>query len=343
MKKKIKFGVVGLGHIGIKHVDAILSFKESELVAIVDILSFKELEFKRTRDLKYLEKFKFFDNVDQICNNQEIDVVSICSPNGLHFEMAMKVILSKKHVLIEKPMTLNSNHARILIETANKMNKIVFCVMQNRFSPTISWLKNLINKNKMGKVFSIHVNCFWNRNMNYYKNSDWHGKLELDGGPLYTQFSHFIDILFWLFGDFSNIKADFFNFRKNKYLEFEDSGCLSFNFADGIKGTLNYSTCIWEKNFESSIIVLAEKGTVKIGGQYMDKLEYCNIKNYTPPNFSVSSSCNDYGSYKGSAANHRMVIENLINVILKGDSVATSGEEGGKIVQIIEKIYSLRT
>ena len=117
---------------------------------------------------------------------------------------------------------------------------------------------------------------------------------------------------------------------------------MSFNFTGGIKGTLNYSTCIWEKNFESSIIVLAEKGTVKIGGQYMDKLEYCNIRNYTPPNFSVSSSCNDYGSYKGSAANHRMVIENLINVILKGDSVATSGEEGGKIVQIIEKIYSLR-
>ena len=95
MNKKIKFGVVGLGHIGIKHVDAILSFKESKLVAIVDKLSLKELEFKRTRDLKFLEKFQFFDNLEQLCNNQEIDVVSICSPNGLHFEMAMKVILSK--------------------------------------------------------------------------------------------------------------------------------------------------------------------------------------------------------------------------------------------------------
>ena len=343
MKKKIKFGVVGLGHIGIKHVDAILSFKESEIVAIVDKLSLKDLKVKTAKNLEYLEKFQFFEDIDQICNHQEIDVVSICSPNGLHFEMAMKIILSKKHVLIEKPMTLNSNHARILIETANKMNKIVFCVMQNRFSPTIAWLKNLINKKKMGKVFSIHVNCFWNRNMNYYINSDWHGKLELDGGPLYTQFSHFIDILFWLFGDFSNIKAEFFNFRKNKYIEFEDSGCLNFNFAGGIKGTLNYSTCTWEKNFESSIIVLAEKGTVKIGGQYMDKLEYCNIENYNPPNLNINSSCNDYGSYKGSAANHRMVIENLINVILKGDNVATSGEEGSKIVQIIEKIYSLRT
>ena len=343
MKKKIKFGVIGLGHIGIKHVDAILSFKESELVAIVDKLSFKDLQVKRGKELKYLEKFQFFDNIDQICNHKEIDVVSICSPNGLHYEMAMKVILSQKHVLIEKPMTLDSNHARILIETAKKMNKIVFCVMQNRFSPTIAWLKNLINKKKMGKVFSIHVNCFWNRNMSYYTNSDWHGKLELDGGPLYTQFSHFIDILFWLFGDFSDIKADFFNFRKNKYIDFEDSGSLNFNFAGGTKGTLNYSTCIWEKNFESSIIVLAEKGTVKIGGQYMDKLEYCNIENYNPPNFKPNSSCNDYGTYKGSAANHRMVIENLINVILKGDNVATSGEEGGKIVQIIEKIYSLRT
>ena len=109
MKKKIKFMGCRIRSInGIKHVDAILSFKESEIVAIVDKLSLEDLQVKRAKDLKYLEKFQFFDNIDQICNNQEIDVVSICSPNGLHFEMAMKVILSKKHVLIEKPMTLNS-------------------------------------------------------------------------------------------------------------------------------------------------------------------------------------------------------------------------------------------
>ena len=119
--------------------------------------------------------------------------------------MAKKSITNGKHVLIEKPMTLSSKHANFLVGHAKKNKKFVFCVMQNRFSPTIMWLKKIIDEKKLGEIFSVHVNCFWNRNKNYYESSDWHGKLDLDGGPLFTQFSHFIDILYWLFGDFLNM------------------------------------------------------------------------------------------------------------------------------------------
>jgi len=214
-------------------------------------------------------------------------------------------------------MTLSSKQANHLVDYAKKNKRFVFCVMQNRFSPTIMWLKKIIEQKKLGRIFSIHVNCFWNRNEKYYKLSDWHGKLELDGGPLYTQFSHFIDILYWLFGEIKNIvKAEFINFRKSELIDFEDSGFLNFDFSSGAKGTLNYSTSIWEKNFESSIIVNAEKGTLKIGGQYMDKLDYCHIENYEKPIINNSDlKCNDYGTYKGSAANHDRVIENIVNVI----------------------------
>jgi len=342
MKRKIKFGVIGLGHIGIKHIDAIINNRSSELIAIADKYSFKEIERKRKEDLSHLEKYHFYNDLHDMFQNPDIDILNICSPNGLHYEMALNSILNGKHVLIEKPMTLNFKHANHLVDQAKKNNKLVFCVMQNRFSPTIIWLKKIIDQKKLGEIFSVHVNCFWNRNKNYYKTSDWHGKLDLDGGPLFTQFSHFIDILYWLFGGFSNINAEFIKFRESDYIEFEDSGILSFNFASGPKGTLNYSTSIWEKNFESSIIVTAEKGTLKIGGQYMDKLEYCNIENYEKPIFDVGVSCNDYGAYQGSAANHSKVIENIINVILYGEKIATSGSEGAKIVEIIEKIYSFR-
>ena len=342
MKRKIKFGIIGLGHIGRKHVDAILNNKYCELIAIADKYSLEEIEKKSNKDLSYLKKYIYYTIVDDIFQNQDIEVLNICTPNGLHYEMGLSSILNGKHVLIEKPMTLTSKHATLLVEHAKTHKKHLFCVMQNRFSPTILWLKNMINEKRLGEVFSVHVNCFWNRNNNYYESSDWHGKLDLDGGPLFTQFSHFIDILYWLFGEFLNINVEFMKFRKSDYIEFEDSGILNFNFSSGTKGTLNYSTTIWEKNFESSIIVVAEKGTIKIGGQYMDKLEYCNIEDYQNPVFDLEVRCNDYGNYTGSAANHSKVIENVINVILNGDEIATNGLEGSKIVAIIEKIYSFR-
>ncbi len=342
MKRKIKFGVIGLGHIGVKHVEAIIKNQHSELIAIADKRSFDSLENKRNQDLSFLKKYPFYNNVNDILQNPDIDVLNICTPNGLHYEMAKQSITNGKHVLIEKPMALKSKHAHFLVEHAEKNQKFVFCVMQNRFSPTITWLKKIIDEERLGSIFSVHVNCFWNRNKNYYESSDWHGRLDLDGGPLFTQFSHFIDILYWLFGDFLNINAEFNKFRKSEYIEFEDSGILSFDFSSGPKGTLNYSTSIWEKNFESSIIVTAEKGTVKIGGQYMDQLQYCHIENYEKPTFETDLSCNDYGTHKGSAANHGKVIENIINVILHDAKIATSGSEGKKIVEIIEKIYSFR-
>jgi len=342
MKEKVKFGVIGLGHIGKKHVNCILNNKNCELIAIADKLSLEKIERKSNTDLSYLSKYAYYTNIKDFFQNKDIQVVNICVPNGLHYNIALDALLNKKHVLVEKPMTLTSKDANILVKTSQKEKKHLFCVMQNRFSPTIIWLKEIIKMKKLGRLYSIHVNCFWNRNKNYYKLSDWHGQLKLDGGPLFTQFSHFIDILYWIFGDFYNIEADFFKFRNKEYIEFEDTGILKFDVLSGAKVTLNYSTSIWEKNFESSIIVLGEDGTIKIGGQYMDKLEYCNIKNYKKPDFSVDLGCNDYGSYKGSAANHSKVIDNIVRVILNNERIATNGSEGAKIVEIIEKIYNFR-
>ena len=344
MNSNIKFGVIGLGHIGYRHVQSIIENPKTDLIAISDKIPLEEILINKNKNIRNLDTIKFHNNFRDLLKISEIDVVNICTPNWLHYEMAFEAISNGKHVLIEKPMTLSSKKANHLVDYAKKNKRFVFCVMQNRFSPTIMWLKKIIEQKKLGRIFSIHVNCFWNRNEKYYTLSDWHGKLELDGGPLYTQFSHFIDILYWLFGEIKNIvKAEFINFRKSKLIDFEDSGFLNFDFSGGAKGTLNYSTSIWQKNFESSIIVNAEKGTIKIGGQYMDKLDYCHIENYEKPIINNSDlKCNDYGTYKGSAANHDRVIENIVNVILNNHEIATSGSEGAKIVEIIEKIYSFR-
>ncbi len=342
MDKKIKFGVVGLGHIGSRHVQCILDHPNAELVTVCDILPTKNL---------------LIDNKDVVfCSNikdlllQDVDIVNICTPNYLHASMAIAVLNSKKHVVIEKPLSLSVKDAQAVMEASTNNNKSVFGVMQNRFSPTVIWLRKIIQESVLGEINLLLVNCFWNRNAAYYLNSKWHGSLVKDGGPLFTQFSHFIDIINWIFGDFSNIAANFKSFNQKDYIEFEDSGVISFelnptqSFHKKISATLTYSTSIWNKNFESSITIIGEKGTVKIGGQYMDKISYCDIKNYDLPQIDTKVKCNDYGDYKGSASNHDKMIDAVINQVLfnHSDSIFLSSQDGVDVVNIIERIYSLR-
>ena len=246
------------------------------------------------------------------------------------------------HVIIEKPMDLNVSACNQVIEIAAQQNKNVFCVMQNRYSPPSVWLKEIVSQNILGKIFHVQINCFWNRDEKYYKKNGWKGKLQEDGGTLFTQFSHFVDTLYWVFGDITNIKASFNNFNHQESIEFEDSGFIHFDLVNGGNGSLNYSTSAFNKNIESSITILGENGSIKIGGQYMEKVLHCEIKNYEMPNLAITNPPNDYGSYKGSAANHEYVINNAIQTLLGTETIKTPAHEGMKVVDIIERIYETR-
>ena len=161
----------------------------------------------------------------------------------------------------------------------------------------------------------------------------------MDGGTLFTQFSHFIDVMYWLFGDIKNIKSIIRNFNHQHSTEFEDSGVVHFEFVNGGIGNFNFSTSIFDKNLESSLTIIAEKGSVKIGGQYMNEVEYCHIKDYEMPVLEPTNPGNDYGAYKGSAQNHHYVIENVVDVLKHQKAISTNALEGMKIVDIIERIY----
>jgi predicted dehydrogenase len=283
----------------------------------------------------------FFASIDEcLASGIEIDVVNIASPNGFHAEQALKCLEAKKHIVVEKPMALSKLDAEKVIFKALHVHKQVFAVMQNRYSPPSVWIKELIESGKLGKVFMVQLNCYWNRDNRYYKKESWHGKKDLDGGTLFTQFSHFIDIMYWLFGDIQNIQAKFNDFNHATLTDFEDSGFVSFDFVNGGMGALNYSTSVWNQNLESSMTIIAENGSVKIGGQYMNEVEYCHIKDYEMPVLAPTNPGNDYGAYKGSAANHHYVIENVVNVLKGRDQITTNALEGLKVVDIIERIYS---
>ncbi len=337
MSGKIKFAVVGCGHIGKRHAEMVHRNEECELVALVDVKDQSQLGIEQYQDVPFFNSLEDF-----LASGIETDVVNIATPNGFHFDQAHKVIASGKHVVVEKPMALNKQNAEKLIFEALHKHKHIFAVMQNRYSPPSVWLKELLESGKLGKIFMVQINCYWNRDDRYYKPESWHGKGDLDGGTLFTQFSHFIDLMYWYFGDITNIQAKFADFNHKDLTDFEDSGFISFDFVDGGMGSLNYSTSVWDKNLESSITVIAENGSVKVGGQYMNEVEHCHIKDYEMPELAPTNPGNDYGAYKGSAANHHYVIENIADVLNGRAPISTNALEGLKVVDIIERIYALK-
>ena len=330
---KVKFAVIGCGHIGKRHAEMIVRNPEAELVAIVDVLPAKQVN---------AEQFEvpFFNSIeDLLASDLEIDVVNIASPNGFHANHALQALEARKHVVVEKPMTLSKADAEKVIFKAQLVHRQVFAVMQNRYSPPSVWIKEMIESGRLGKIFMVQLNCYWNRDNRYYKVGSWHGNKELDGGTLFTQFSHFIDILYWLFGDLQNIKSRFYDFNHEGMTDFEDSGIVTFDFLNGGSGAMNFSTSVWDKNLESSMTIIAENGAVKIGGQYMDKVEHCHVKDYEMPELTPTNLGNDYGAYKGSAQNHNYVIENVVDVVNNRAVIATKALDGMKVVEIIERIY----
>ncbi|MBN8568773.1 MAG: Gfo/Idh/MocA family oxidoreductase [Ignavibacteria bacterium] len=334
--KKVKFAVVGSGHIGKRHAEMINRNDESELVAMCDILPKEELR---------LENYDvpFFSSIDDLLgSNIEFDVMCVATPNGLHGEHSLKALDKGKHIVCEKPMALTVAECEKIIFKALQASRQVFCVMQNRYSPPSQWIKEVVEGGILGDTYMVQLNCYWNRDERYYKKGNWKGTKDLDGGTLFTQFSHFIDIMYWLFGDIKDIQARFNNFNHAGLTEFEDSGTVSFDFINGGMGCINYSTSLWNTNMESSITIIGKNGSVKIGGQYMNEVEYCNIKDYTMPELAPVNPANDYGAYKGSAANHHYIFENVIDVLKGRNVITTNALEGLKVVDIIERIYSLK-
>jgi len=337
MSQKIRFAVVGSGHIGKRHAVMISQNPESELVAMADVNPALASEI--------LEKFDvpFFNSIEELlASGLEFDVVNICTPNNFHAPQSIAALEAGKHVVVEKPMALTKADCEDVIYKSLQAGKLVFCVMQNRYSPPSVWLKDVLTNKRLGEIYHVQINCFWNRDNRYYKAGGWKGSQVTDGGTLFTQFSHFIDIMYWLFGDISNIQGKFADFNHKDYTDFEDSGFVSFDFINGGMGCLNYSTSVANQNLESSMTIIGKNGSVKIGGQYMNEVEVCNISGYEMPELAPTNPGNDYGPYKGSAANHNYVITNVIDTLNGRTAPTTNALEGLKVVEIIERIYAVR-
>ncbi len=330
MTANLSFALIGCGKIGSRHAAHI--HQVANLVAVCDIAE----EAGSQLALKY--DVPAYSSIEALLANGQPDVVSVCTPNGLHAVHTIAALRAGCHVLCEKPMAISSADCRQMTEAALKAGKTLFIVKQNRFNEAVVRVKKIIEQNKLGRILSFGVNGFWNRNDAYYTNS-WHGTKEMDGGTLFTQFSHFVDILYWLLGDVASVQSYLINAAHPSSMQTEDTGCVILKMQSGVIGTLNYTVNSYGKNMEGSITIFGERGTVKIGGEYLNTISYQQIQDWVIEEVPQSPP-NDYGSYKGSMSNHDKVYQNVIDVLCHGGIISTGAEDGAKTVEIIEKIYT---
>lgn len=334
----VRFVICGVGHIGRRHAALVSRHPGAQLTALIDpneaLRPGLEAEFAGVPVFASLD--------DYLAQGPAADVLTVATPNYLHAPQAIRGLRAGLHVVVEKPIALRKADAEDLVHTALQTGRLVFGVMQNRYSPPAAWLKQVVDEGRLGQVYLVQLNCFWNRDARYYQPGRWHGSQQQDGGTLFTQFSHFIDLLYWVFGDIHNITARFRDFNHQQLTEFEDSGLVMFDLVRGGSGTLQYSTAVWDRNLESSLTVVAEHGSLRLGGQYLDKVEYCHLRDYQMPELPPTNPANNYGAYQGSAANHVQVIENVVDTIQRRGYATTNALEGLKVVDIIERIYSLK-
>ena len=306
---KISFVIIGVGNIGLKYVNLLNKLDKAELVAVVDI------DFNKRKTLNKLIPF-FISIEDFLAAKIPADIICICTPNGLHPEHSIACLNAGYHTVCEKPIALHAVDVFKMMSAEKASGKKVFAVMQNRYSPVAIWLKRLMTQQLLGDLMFLQINCFWNRNQQYYDDSVWRATRELGGGPLYSQFSHFIDLMLWLCGEPENIKSDLFTLNKSIKTEFHDSGIINFDLPNGGKGVFNFTNATYQTNVESSLTIIGSKGNVKVGGQYMEKLDFVNLEDkFDIPVFDQITQANNYNYYQGSADKHDVFLAKVIDCI----------------------------
>ena len=330
---KVKFAVVGCGSIGKRHIAVLDADPDAQLVAICD------LDENRAKELSDLyEGVPFFSDYEEMLRNIDADVINVVTPHALHKEMSIKALQAGFNVLVEKPMALTVEDCKEMNDVSKASGKKLWVVKQNRHNVPVRLAKQAISEGRLGKIFMVKCDILWNRYQGYYDESPWRGKIEEEGGALFTQASHFIDLLIWWCGDIVEVKAH--AETQNHQIQTEDTGIAILRFDSGAIGSLVWTTCVYHKNFEGSITIIGEKGTIKIGGQYLNKMEYWDVEGYPlPEGIDFNDKPNAYGKYQGTSSNHDKVIKAIISSIRNESDETVAGIEGIRSIDAIEQIY----
>jgi len=328
--KKIRVGIIGCGRISKNHFDAVSQIPEADFVAAADIIPERLQLVGEQHGIKAL-----YTNYLDMLAKEELDAVSICSPSGMHPQMGIDVANHKINVITEKPMATNIEAADKLIQACDHNGVRLFVVKQNRLNSTMQLLKQAIDKNRFGRIYLAQSNVFWQRPQSYYDAEKWRGTWEFDGGAFMNQASHYVDAIYWLLGNVDSVMASTATMARR--IEAEDTGCAILHFRNGIIATLNVTMLTYPKNFEGSITIIGEKGTVKVGGMAVNKIEKWEFEDYDDDD-RIAQDAN-YQPPNVYGFGHNPYYRNVVDVLLGRALPSTDGRDGRKSVEIIQAIY----
>ncbi|HQO10188.1 MAG TPA: Gfo/Idh/MocA family oxidoreductase [Clostridiales bacterium] len=326
----IRFGLIGCGRISDSHFKAVESIDTAEIVSCCDIVTEKAKE--------KAEQYKigsYYSDYKKMIETEKLDAVIVCTPSGLHPEIGIAASEKKLHVVTEKPMAIDLESADALIQSCDKNKVKLFVVKQNRLNTTMQLLKNALDKNRFGHIYLVQSNVFWQRPQSYYDQAKWRGTWEFDGGAFMNQASHYVDALYWLIGPVDHVMAETATMARK--IETEDTGSAILKFRNGVIGTINVTLLTYPKNYEGSITVLGEKGTVKIGGIAVNRIEKWEFEDYDDDDRIVTES--NYQPPNVYGFGHLPYYINVVKT-LEGKAVPDiDGRDGRKSLEIIRAIY----
>jgi UDP-N-acetyl-2-amino-2-deoxyglucuronate dehydrogenase len=328
--RRIKFALAGCGRISKNHFAAQRRHdKDVELVAVCDT------DPAALKEAVSATGAPGFATLAEMLDSSGADVVVLCTPSGLHSEQAIETAMAGKHVMSEKPMATRWIDGKRMVQACDQAGVQLFIVKQNRFNPTLQLLKRAVELGRFGRIYMVNINVFWSRPQSYYDQAKWRGTWEFDGGAFMNQASHYVDLIDWLIGPVESVQAYTATLARN--IEVEDTGVMCVKWRSGALGSVNVTMLTYPSNLEGSIAILGEKGSVRVGGVAVNKIEHWSFDQPHPDDQQVEKASYDTTSVYGFG--HVQYYDNVIGALRGEAQPLTDGREGLRSLEVLIAAY----
>ena len=328
--RKIKIAIIGCGRVSKNHFESIRVHSENmELVGVCDN---NPAVLKEHMELYQVPGYK---SLQELLHNCPCDILSLCTPSGLHSHMTIEIAKSGRNVITEKPMATRWQDGLDMVQACDDARVRLFVVKQNRHNATLQLLKRTMNEKRFGKIYMVHLNVFWARPQSYYDSAKWRGTWEMDGGAFMNQASHYVDLLEWLIGPIADVQAMTATLARD--IEVEDTGVINVRWRNGALGSLAVTMLTWPKNMEGSITILGEKGTVRIGGVAVNDIQVWDFAE--PADYDEQVKNANYETTSVYGFGHPLYFKNVIDVLRGEANPEIDGREGLKSLEVLIATY----
>jgi len=328
--RAIRIAVVGCGRISKNHFGAIERHAiDLELVGVCDI------DAERARQHGEQYKVPSFRELRSMLEEVKPDVLAVCTPSGLHPEQTALAARMGVNVITEKPMATRWQEGLRMVRACDEAGVRLFVVKQNRRNTTLQMLKRAVEERRFGRIFMVNINVFWTRPQDYYDSAKWRGTWELDGGAFMNQASHYVDLIDWLIGPVADVQA--MTATLDRDIEVEDTGVLNIRWRSGALGSMSVTMLTYPKNYEGSITIIGEKGTVRVGGVAVNDIQTWDFADSRDYDAHIADANYETTSVYGFG--HPLFYKNVVDALHGEAEAETDGREGLKSLEVLIAAY----